>query len=91
MMSDENTATNSGGECTPAAMLGILQRQIRELEAVRVQIQAFHNRHPKAKRKPLSADDNPELMHVALELQSLRKIADNIEREIREGNNDRGN
>ena len=85
MMSDENTATNFGEECTPAAMLGILQRQIRELEAVRLQIQAFHNRDPKAKRKPLSADDNPELMHVALELQSLRKIADNIEREIHEG------
>jgi hypothetical protein len=85
MMSDENTATNSAEEWTPAAMLGILQRQISELEAVRVKIQAFHNRDPKAKHKPLSADDNPELMHVALELQSLRKIADNIEREIREG------
>jgi hypothetical protein len=85
MTRDESTATNSGEEWTPAAMLGILQRQIRELEAVRVQIQAFHNSDPKAKRKPLSADDNPELMHVALELQSLRKIADNIEREIKEG------
>ena len=84
-MSDENTAANSGEEWTPAAMLGILQRQISELEDVRVNIRVFHNRDPKTKRKPLSADDNPELMHLALELQSLRQIADNIEREIREG------
>ena len=84
-MTDENSTENPGSEWTPAAMLSILQRQIRELEAVRVKIQAFHNSDPEAKGKPLSADDNPELMHVVLELRSLREIADNIEREIQEG------
>ena len=84
-MSNENTSTSHRDEWTPVAMLGILQRQIRELEAVRVKIQAFHSSDPKAKGKPLSADDNPELMHVVLELRSLREIADNIEREIHQG------
>jgi hypothetical protein len=68
---------------TPAAMLTMLQRQIRELVAVRAKIQAFHSSDPETKGKPLSADDNPELMHVVLELRSLREIADNIEREIK--------
>jgi hypothetical protein len=73
----------SSADWTPAAMLTMLQRQIRELEAVRAKIQAFHRSDPETKGKPLSADDNPELMHVVLELRSLREIADNIEREIK--------
>ena len=84
-MTDEINSESSGADWTPAAMLSVLQRQIRELETVRVKIQAFHSSDPEAKGKPLSADDNPELMHVVLELRSLREIADNIEREIQEG------
>jgi hypothetical protein len=63
--------------------LGTNQRKLTG--ETRIKIQAFHNRDPDAKGKPISADDNPELMHVALESRALREIAVNIEREIQEG------
>jgi hypothetical protein len=80
---DEIRPAELSTEWGPESILKILQRQIRELEAERVKIRALHNSDPTTKGKPLSAGDKPALLQVVLELQSLRKLAADIEGDIK--------
>ena len=75
-MTDENTPTDADDDSTDATVLEIFRQQIAHLERAREQLR----RMPKAK----PADDNPELMNVLQQLQAIREMVDDMEREINE-------
>ena len=60
-----------------------LKRQIAELEETKEELHDWHASKPIPARKPLTADDDPELLGVVLELRALRQMATELENELR--------
>ncbi len=73
-MTDEITPADPDDEWCKEAILEIFRQQVEHLELVREKLR----RMPKAK----PADDNPELMNILQQLQAIRKMVDDMEREI---------
>jgi hypothetical protein len=65
---------DTGDEWTDEAILAALRQQVADLEETRERL--------KRNRETRPADDNPELMDVILELRAIRKLADNVAREL---------
>ena len=68
------------GEWTPGVFKMMLRRQISDLEKARTQLQ----------RKGKTADDDPELMDLVLELRAFRKTLAEWEEELQGDSTDIG-